>query len=194
MPTGRVELDACRIRVHVQTGYCNCLWEVVHCFENTNFARPWQLQLELIYTKQCIYTYGINIFLSPRLPDGVTARWCSWFIAIFVVTVQRRECVSLPCYVNFKAFSNSSDVIEIYIWLSKFHSNFISSMFVVFHIFLWYWRNTFSSTFPWIFAVSFISLLICFKILYTSVWVLYVSCSKCVTNCPRRLCVFSLLF
>ena len=36
--------------------------------------------------------------------------------------------------------------------------------------------------FPWIHAVSFTSLLICFKILYTLVWVLCVSCSKFVTN------------
>ena len=36
--------------------------------------------------------------------------------------------------------------------------------------------------FPWIHAVSFTSLLICFKILYTLGWVLYVSCSKFVTN------------
>ena len=35
-------------------------------------------------------------------------------------------------------------------------------------------------------AVSFTSLLICFKILYTLGWVLYVSCSKFVTNLSQE--------
>ena len=59
-------------------------------------------------------------------------------------------------------------------------------MFVAFRNFSEYWRNTFSSMFPWIRAVSFISLLICFKILYTLGWVLYVSCSKSVTNLSQE--------
>ena len=40
--------------------------------------------------------------------------------------------------------------------------------------------------FPWIRAVSFTSLLICFKILYTLGWVMYVSCSKFVTNLSQE--------
>src|SRR5215469_15369643 len=46
---------------------------------------------------------------------------------------------------------------------------------------------------PWMRAVSFISLLMCFKILYTLGWFLYVSCSKSVTNFPRKVFVFFLL-
>jgi len=40
--------------------------------------------------------------------------------------------------------------------------------------------------FPWIRAVCFTSLLICFKVLYTLGWVLYVSCSKFVTNLSQE--------
>ena len=50
--------------------------------------------------------------------------------------------------------------------------------------------------FPWIRAVSFTALLICFRILYTLGWVLYVSCSKFVTNLSQeslRLLLTSLL-
>jgi hypothetical protein len=59
-------------------------------------------------------------------------------------------------------FSNSSDVITVSIWLSEFHSNLTSFLYVVFHNFSQYWRNAFSSMFPWISAVSFIPLLIYF--------------------------------
>ena len=40
--------------------------------------------------------------------------------------------------------------------------------------------------FPWIRAVSFTSLLICFQILYTLGWVLYVLCSKLVTDLSQE--------
>ena len=39
---------------------------------------------------------------------------------------------------------------------------------------------------PWMRAVSFTSLLVCFKILYTLGWVLYVSCSKFVKNLSQE--------
>jgi len=71
------------------------------------------------------------------------------------------------------------------------YSSCTSFMFVVFHNFPQYWRNVFSSIFHWIRAVSFTSLLIYFKILYTLGWVLYVSCSKFVTNLSQEsLCLF----
>jgi hypothetical protein len=72
----------------------------------------------------------------------------------------------------------------VYLQLFKFHSKSGSLMFVVFHNFSQNWRNTFSSTFPQMFAVSFVSLLICFNILYH--FVLFVSCFRFVTNLSQE--------
>ena len=48
--------------------------------------------------------------------------------------------------------------------------------------------------FPWIHAVSFTSSLICFKILYTLGRVLFVSCSKFVTNLSQEILCLLLTF
>ena len=41
----------------------------------------------------------------------------------------------LPFFINFKAFSNSSDFVKASLLFPGFHSNFGSFMFVVFHNF-----------------------------------------------------------
>ena len=54
----------------------------------------------------------------------------------------------LPFFVNFNTFSSSSKVIKACKQSAELYSNSYSIMFVVFHNFSWYLRNTFLSMFP----------------------------------------------
>ena len=94
--------------------------------------------------------------------------------------------VLLPFFVYFNAFSKSANFIKVSMWLLKFHSNFGTFMFVVFHNCSQYHSNTFSTMFLWMSAVSFISLLVCFIILYPSCRVPCVLCSKFVTSLSQE--------
>jgi hypothetical protein len=95
-------------RFHIQTGYCNCFWEVVQCFESTNLARPWQLQQwnrGYLHEALCC-AYGIKIFLSPRPPHGGKCWRCGTHPAR-----SRCLCLWLKFVNNFKENSQNENIV-----------------------------------------------------------------------------------
>jgi hypothetical protein len=71
-------------------------------------------------------------------------------------------------------------------WLSKFHSDFGPIYLCCVPYYPWLWKHTFLFVFPWIFAVFFVSLLICFENFLYLISVQHKSCSKFLTNLSQE--------
>ena len=133
-----------------------------------------------------LHSFGIQFFVYTQLKNFSNLSLKSSGAYLYNSDLMLSSPKLLPFFVTFKVFSTSFHVMKVPMWLSKFHSNFSSFMFVVFRNYSQYWRNTFSSMFPRIFTISFTSLHICLNTVYMWGWVPYVSCSKFVTNLSQE--------